>query len=68
MLSWWTKSREFVAEVRAEMRKVSFPTRHEVVGTTVVVLITCAIFGAFLFVADLVIQQGYVAFVEVFGK
>ena len=68
MLSWWTKSREFVSEVRAEMRKVSFPTRQEVTGTTIVVLITCFIFGVFLWLADFVIQQGYVAFVEVFSK
>jgi preprotein translocase subunit SecE len=68
MLSWWTKSREFVSEVRAEMRKVSFPTRPEVVGTTVVVLITCFIFGVYLWLTDFVIQQGYFAFVRTFGK
>jgi preprotein translocase subunit SecE len=58
-MNWWTKTKEFLSEVRTEMRKVSFPTRDEVVGTTIVVLVTSVIFGVFLFLADRLIIWGY---------
>ncbi len=43
---------QFFKEVRAEMRKVSWPTRNEVASYTVVVLITMAITGTFVVLAD----------------
>jgi preprotein translocase subunit SecE len=66
-MNWWTKSKEFLSEVRSEMRKVSFPTRDEVVATTVVVVITSFVFAAFLFVADQLIIYAYQGIVKVFG-
>jgi preprotein translocase subunit SecE len=48
---------EFFSEVKAEMKKVSFPSRDEVIGTTVVVLVTSVIFAVYLWLADLVIVQ-----------
>ena len=41
------------------MAKVTFPSRDEVVGTTIVVIVTSAIFAAFLWVADEVILWLY---------
>jgi preprotein translocase subunit SecE len=66
-MNWWTKAKEFLSEVRAEMRKVSFPTRDEVVATTIVVLITSFVFAVFLFAADRLIIWGYQNIVQVFG-
>ena len=66
-MNWWTKSKEFLSEVRSEMRKVSFPSRDEVVATTIVVVITSFVFAAFLFVADQLIVYGYQSIVKVFG-
>jgi preprotein translocase subunit SecE len=66
-MNWWTKAKEFLSEVRAEMRKVTFPTRDEVVGTTIVVLITSFVFATFLFIADRVIIWAYQGIVKVFG-
>ena len=65
-MNWWTKSKEFLSEVRSEMRKVSFPSRDEVVATTIVVVITSFVFAAFLFVADQLIVHGYQGIVTVF--
>ncbi len=63
-MNWWTKVRDFFAsiprflrEVRSEMVKVSFPSRDEVVGTTVVVLVASFVFAIYLWLADLVIVQ-----------
>ena len=61
----WAKFVTFLGEVRQEMRKVSFPTRDEVVGTTVVVIVTSIIFAIYLWIADLVIQQGYMGLIKV---
>jgi preprotein translocase subunit SecE len=48
----------FFADVRNEMRKVTFPGRKEVQATTVVVIITVIIFGIYFFVIDFVINGG----------
>lgn len=45
--------KSFYVDVRSEMKKVTAPSWKEVQGTTVVVLITVAIFGAFFYVADM---------------
>ena len=43
----------FVREAWAELKKVEWPGRNQVVQGTVVVIIACAIVGAYLYVADL---------------
>jgi preprotein translocase subunit SecE len=48
----------FFADVRNEMRKVTFPSRKEVQATTVVVIITVIIFGVYFSVIDYVINGG----------
>ena len=46
------KVQGFVTEVRAEMAKVTWPTREELMGSTGVVLMTMLILSAFIGVAD----------------
>jgi len=46
------KAKNFVFEVRAEMQKVTWPTREELVGSTAVVLMTMLILSTFIGVAD----------------
>jgi preprotein translocase subunit SecE len=67
MTDWWNKAKTFLSEVRSEMRKVSFPSRDEVVGTTIVVIVTSFIFAVFLFLADQLIVLGYQGLVKVLG-
>ena len=42
----------FVRESIAELRKVEWPNRAQVIQATIVVIIACAIVGAFLWGAD----------------
>jgi preprotein translocase subunit SecE len=49
--------RAFVGECWAELRKVDWPGRQQLVSATIVVIIAVAITGAFLFVADWVSQR-----------
>jgi preprotein translocase subunit SecE len=67
MKNWWNKTVEFLSEVRSEMRKVSFPSKDEVVGTTIVVIVTSFVFAVFLFLADQLIVLGYQGLVKVLG-
>jgi preprotein translocase subunit SecE len=48
--------RRFVGESAAELKKVEWPNQSQVIQGTVVVIIACAIVGAYLFVADFVFE------------
>jgi len=47
----------FFSEVRAELKKVTWPSRQEVYTTTVVVMATTFFFGFYLWGLDLVFSQ-----------
>jgi len=53
---WWTRLTDFLSEVRAEMKRVTWPGNKEVYATTVVVILTSAFFGAYLWGLDLVMS------------
>ena len=44
--------RLFITDVRGEMKKVSFPTRAETVGSTTVVIVFCVLMSMYLSVID----------------
>lgn len=46
---------EFAQETRHEIAKVSWPTRHEVVTTTIVVMVGAVAFGLFFLAVDSVL-------------
>ena len=54
--AWWDNGRTFLTEVRNEMRRVTWPSRKEVYATTVVVIITSAFFGLYLFGLDVLLN------------
>jgi preprotein translocase subunit SecE len=53
---WWANSRTFLTEVRNEMRRVTWPSRREVYATTVVVILTSAFFGLYLWGLDIALN------------
>jgi preprotein translocase subunit SecE len=48
-----TKPRQFLREVRAEMRKVNWPTRAETTNYSIIVFITIVVLTALIAVVDL---------------
>jgi preprotein translocase subunit SecE len=44
--------RVFLTDVRGELKKVSFPTRAETIGSTTVVIVFCVIMSLYLSVMD----------------
>ncbi len=53
---WLGRSRTFIAEVRNELRRVTWPSRSEVYATTFVVILTAIFFGVYLWSIDLVLN------------
>jgi len=51
---WWISTRDFWREMMSEMKKVTWPTRPEVIGTTVVVIIATLVFAVYLWGCDLI--------------
>lgn len=49
---------QFVQEVRAEVSKVVWPSRREVVVTSTMVFILAILTAAFFFLVDFLIRQG----------
>ena len=47
-----TGPREYFSEVRGEMRKVAWPTRPEVINSTIIVLIAVVVVTALIFGFD----------------
>jgi preprotein translocase subunit SecE len=47
----------FLQEVRNELKKISWPSRKEVIGATTVVIVTTLFMGLFLGVIDLILSR-----------
>ena len=60
-------TREFLHDVRVEMKQVTWPSREDVIATTWVVIATVAFFGAFLAVVDKLVQLGVAYVFKKFG-
>lgn len=50
------KIKEFFANVQMEMKKVSWPTRDELIGSTGVVMVLWIILSIYIFTTDNVLQ------------
>jgi preprotein translocase subunit SecE len=44
--------KEFLGDVRNELKKVSFPTKAETIGSTTVVIVFCVLMSIYLSVID----------------
>jgi preprotein translocase subunit SecE len=51
------KLKEFFREVKVEVKKVVFPSREELIGSTWVVIVTVIIISLFLGVVDLSLSK-----------
>jgi preprotein translocase subunit SecE len=60
-------TREFLHDVRVEMKQVTWPSRDDVISTTGVVIATVFFFGVFLAVVDWMVQRGVTYIFKVFG-
>jgi len=64
---WLTSSRSFLTEVKNEMKRVTWPSRREVYATTLVVILTSAFFGLYLWGIDLALSAAVAWIYRVVG-
>ncbi len=62
-----TNPLQFIQQVRAEIAKVVWPTRREVLLTTVMVFIMATLTAIFFALVDVLIRGGLQAILNVFG-
>ena len=55
---WYKRFWNFLKDSRAELKKVTWPSRQEVVQTTIVVILATVFFGVFLFAMDVAFSWG----------
>ncbi len=59
IFNYFKRLKTFLVEVRGEFKKVTWPPRREVYGTTIVVIITVFFFGFYLYGLD--VAMSYLA-------
>jgi preprotein translocase subunit SecE len=55
--SLWARLREYLHEVRQELRKVTWPTREQMIAFTAVTVITSVVLTAVVFGLDVVMKE-----------
>ena len=60
--------RTFLSEVVAELKKTTWPSRKEVYGTTLVVIVAVFITAVYLFVVDKTLERGMTFILSAFGR
>jgi preprotein translocase subunit SecE len=64
---WPARIKQYFSDVWSELKKVSWPARQEVYGTTIVVILSVFIFGFYLWLVDIVLEYGIVKLYQFFG-
>lgn len=62
-----TNPLQFMQQVRAEVGKIVWPNRREVMLTTVMVFVMATLTGIFFFLVDLTIRLGLQGILGIFG-
>lgn len=65
---WPKVTKEYVNDLKLEMRKVTWPSRTQVEGTTLVVIISVFAFAAYFAVVDSLLTRGIKAILDFFTK
>lgn len=66
-IRWYKRLTNFLKDVKAEVKKVTWPARHEVYSTTLVVIIATIFFGFYLFFMDVIFSWVITQIKSLFG-
>ena len=64
----WKRMVTFFADVKSELQKTTWPSQKEVRNTTIVVIAFVIVCAAYLFVVDIILQEGMERIFQVFGR
>ncbi len=53
-IKWYKRLFVFLRDVKAEVKKVTWPSKNEVYSTTIVVILATIFFGVYLYSLDIV--------------
>jgi len=65
---WFEGTKDYVNELKAEMRRVTWPNRKQVEGTTAVVIVSVFAFAGYFAVVDKILQVGVTKLLGYFAK
>ena len=65
---WVQNTRDYVGELKGEMRRVTWPSRKQVEGTTAVVIVSVFAFAGYFAVVDKVLALGITRLLNYFAK
>jgi preprotein translocase subunit SecE len=65
-LSWPQQARDYIDEVKSEMRRVSWPAWKQVRATTGVVIAAVFLFAAYFFVVDFIVNRAITGVIHYF--
>jgi len=51
------KVKNFITEVTVELKKVSWPTKNELIGSTMIVIVSVAILATFIGICDFIFSR-----------
>ncbi len=66
--NWIQRTKDYIGELKLEMRRVSWPNRRQVESTTAVVLFSVFAFAGYFFVVDAVLSRGVTKVLDFFSK
>ena len=67
IIDYFRRARQFIREVVTELKKVTWPPKKEVYGTTIVVIIAVFFFGFYLYGLDLIMSYAFSALTRLVG-
>ena len=65
---WAQETKDYFNDLKLEMRRVTWPNRKQVEGTTAVVIISVFAFAAYFAVVDSILVKGVKAVMDFFIK
>ena len=66
--NWFEGTKDYFNELKLEMRRVTWPNRKQVQGTTAVVIFSVFAFAAYFEVVDSILSRGVTGIMHLFTK
>lgn len=66
--NWLEGTKDYINELKLEMRRVSWPNRKQVESTTAVVIFSVFAFAAYFWVVDAILSRGIRSLLSFFTK
>jgi preprotein translocase subunit SecE len=68
VVKWFESTKDYFNELKLEMRRVTWPNRKQVEGTTVVVIVSVFAFAGYFAVVDSLLAKGVKGVLQFFTK